>query len=899
MTDTGKNTAGLRFYAVFATVLAFFFISGACGLAYQVAWTRQLALLLGVRAYAVSLVLSVFFLGLGLGSFWGGRRADKTHRPLRVYALMETGIGLWALLLLALLDGVGPAVAGLLRLTGGGFAAGASLRAVIAAVLLLAPVWMMGATLPLLSRFVARDPALRGRRVGLLYTVNTLGAAAGCFTAGFVLLPGLGYSRTVLLAAVLNLAVGAAAELLHRVLGRQETQDDPVTEPGVQCHSGTPMTGRLVFAFAVSGFAALALEVVWTRLLAMVFLGTTYAYTAMLATLLCGLALGGMAGSALAPRLRNAAGMAGSLLLLLGVMYMLLVHGFAWLPEKFGAVQAAAGNRWEGVTWGMFRLSFMILFPATFVSGMVFPVLVRAVAQNTARVGRDIGLLYGANTLGGVLGAAVGGFVLLPLLGAQRAMTLLALLPALAGLPLLLGCPCMPPARRVLTAAVFAAALAVAWWRGPGDISRVLNASYMPKDHEVVFYHEGTEGTVAVSQPRGVDNGTERVLWINRVQATTSIERGVRMNRLQGALPLLFDRDPGRILFMCFGSGITCGTLALSDFKHIDAVELSPDVLRAAPFFSRDNLGVLDRPNIRFVVDDGRNFMLTAQDKYDVITFEPMPLAVAGVSAFYTEDYYRLCLSRLAPGGLVSQWVPLHSLNPEVVRSLAFTFTRVFPEYCAFFINADLFLIGSNAPLRLDLAKARERLAVPELAAALRDAGLPDVVELMGCFIMDKPALDGFSAGGGVMTDDRPWAEYLAPKLVYERKVPDSLERLLDHVTGPLVLMDAAALSPEDKSALERRTASRKNDLSALREYYGGFVLGEAAMTGFLESLRIDPENPNARYYLGQITAAQVEALVGWEECAKAARVMELARPYCSRSEDWPRLEALLAGCGK
>ena len=888
------DAAVARRLLVFAAVLAFFFTSGACGLIYQVAWTRELALLLGARAYAVSLVLSIFFLGLGWGSLWGGRLADRTRRPLLVYALLEVLVGLWAAAFLGLMGPAEHVVVAALRAFEFSWFSGVLLRGAAAFVLLIVPVTLMGATLPLLARFVTGDPALNGRRVGALYTVNTLGAMTGCFLAGFVLLERFGYTRTTLIAAGLNLAIGAAAALLSRVRPAGGLQPgDASNAPAGECGTGAPACrpsglahkltaeggrptfhpGWLIAAFAVTGFTALALEVLWTRLLAMVFLGTTYAYTTMLTTLLCGLALGGLAGSAVVTRIRNAAGAAGMLLGALGVAYLLTVPWFAHLPEQFLKMQQSAGRDWDAEVRVKFLLAFATMFPATFLSGALFPVLVRAVAQTAGRVGRDVGGLYAANTLGGVLGAAAGGFVLLPALGAQRSMELLALFPALAGLPLLLRCPGTPGRRKAAALLVLTGATCAAWFVLPSDISKTINASYMPTDHEVLYYREGVEGTVAVSQPKGEKDGTNRVLWINRVQATTSIERGVKMNRLEGALPLLFDRNPREVLFMCFGSGITCGTLALSDFDRIDAVEISPDVLAAAPWFKRDNLGVTERKNVNFIIDDGRNHLLRTKHRYDFITFEPMPMAVAGVAAFYTREYYELCLSRLKPGGMVSQWVPLHGSSPDVVRSLARTFTGVFPEYCAFFVNADLFLIGSDRPLKLDYAAARRRLAVPELAQALAAAGLPDATELTGCFVMDKPALAAFAEGGTEMTDDLPWAEYTAPKLVYARKVPESLDLLKPRLTSPMAIMNPASLDADALTAVERRHRSRVSDISALQGYYGGLVMGTEARDGFINSLRIDPANPNARYYLLQIAAAQTEMFVKWRERDKAEAV--------------------------
>jgi spermidine synthase len=350
------SAAVLRRGLVFGAVLAFFFTSGACGLVYQVAWTRELALLLGARAYAVSLVLSIFFLGLGAGSLWGGRLADRARRPLLIYALFEVLIGLWAVAFLGLMGPAEGVVVAALRAFEFSWFSGVLLRGAAAFALLIVPVTLMGATLPLLSRFVTDDPALNGRRVGALYTLNTLGAMTGCFLAGFVLLQRFGYTRTTLIAAGLNLAIGAAAMLLSRLLpvsGECRTgapacrpmEPDHTPATGGGCPTFHP--GLFMAAFAVTGFTALALEVLWTRLLAMVFLGTTYAYTTMLTTLLCGLALGGMAGSAVVTRIRNAAGAAGILLGALAIAYLLTVSWFAHLPAWFLSMQESAGRDWD------------------------------------------------------------------------------------------------------------------------------------------------------------------------------------------------------------------------------------------------------------------------------------------------------------------------------------------------------------------------------------------------------------------------------------------------------------------------------------------------------------------------------------------------------------------------
>ncbi|MBI3119333.1 MAG: fused MFS/spermidine synthase [Candidatus Hydrogenedentes bacterium] len=872
-------------WPVFALVLFFFFVSGACGLLYQVVWTRKLVLLFGTTAYAVSTVLSIFFLGLGFGSLWGGRLADRTTRPLRLYGLFEIIVGLWALLFILTVSYGEGAVVAVLKIFDWSRGAAIGLRALLALVLLLAPVALMGATLPLLSKFVTRQPRVRGLPIGALYTVNTLGAVAGCFFTGFFLLATQGYTRTTLMGAVANVVVGLVA------LGVSQFQERTTGKTGATEATETAEAPERRFvvwlvlgAFTLSGFCALALEVLWTRLLVIVFLGTTYAYTTMLTTLLCGIALGSAAASLLVDRLKRPAVALGIVMALSGVLSIFMLSLIADLPQRLNEIYRSGGSEWAVETRGKFVLSFMALFPPTFCFGMTFPLVVRAASSFRVTLGRDIGILYSANTFGGVLGAMAGGFVLIPLLGAHQGIVLLGVLLFIGACALLAA----PPVgfARMGVGALLTMLMALALMRAPEDVSQALNAGYVPEDHRVLSFREGVEGTVAVSEPVNETGGSNRVLWINRVQATASIEKGVKMNRLQGALPLLFDRDPKRVLFMCFGSGITCGTLALAGFEHIDAVEISPDVQKAAPLFAVDNLNVIERPNVQFHIDDGRNYLLTTDNRYDVITFEPMPLALAGVSTFYTQQYYQLCLEHLAPGGLVSQWVPLHGLNPEVVRSLVYTFTTVFPHYTAWFINADVFLIGSNQPLQVDYVRATARLAQTELQRALALAGFDDAIEVLASFLLDAKAIDAFAAGGTLMTDDRPWAEFLAPKLVYGRTVQDSVAQIEAQAT-PIAAVLAPGAPADGLAALELRQQARLNDLKGVQRYYGGLAIGMHALEPFFASLEIDPNDFNAQFYVRQIVDSQVEVLTRWEEYGDLEALLQAALQHMPHEKDF------------
>ncbi|HOJ32896.1 MAG TPA: fused MFS/spermidine synthase [Candidatus Hydrogenedentes bacterium] len=878
-----RPSSGVRRWILYFVLLLFFVVSGACGLLYQVVWTRKLVLLFGTTAYAVSTVLFIFFLGLGVGSFWGGRLSERTKSPLALYGWFEIIIGLWALAFIVFV-GLGESlVCTLLRMFSFSRPVGILLRGVLALAFLFVPTTLMGATLPLLSKFATHSRRLIALRVGGLYTANTFGAVAGCALAGFILLARFGYTRSVFIGTVANCLVGVGALILHR-LSRAWDTDKPGESSASEVVSNEVETPALhaawvVFAYAVCGFCALALEVLWTRLLVIVLVGTTYAFTTMLTALLSGLALGGMIGTLTADRTRRHVFWFGLLESLAGIGCIATLLLFAHAPERYEQMLFEAGRTWEAMTRAKFILSFTILFAPTFLFGMSFPFAVKAAAGFKGHWGRDVGILYGANTVGGLAGSLVGGFVLIPLLGTHYGILVLGALVCLVGVITGLVGSGKRPVYIALVVVVGAAALGIGFQASHGDVGKALTVSRMPKDNSLIKYQEGIEGTVAVSQEEAVTPCSNRVLWINGVQATASIERGVKMNRFQGALPLLFEVSPRNVLLMCFGSGITCGMLSIGPVEHIDAVEISKDVVDVSPLFAVDNLNVHENSKVRFIIDDGRNYLLTTSQQYDLITFEPMPLALAGVSTFYTKEYYELCLRRLTDRGIVSQWVPLHSLNPEIVKSLVRTFADVFPEYTAWFINADLFLIGSKVPLQVDFEAARERLRAAPVRDALAEVELEDPVELVTSFLLDKAAVDAFAGTGRIMTDDRPWAEFEAPKLMFQNTVADSLQAILPFWQRSQVPLSGLPVSLAEReqtvAALARRREARRIFFDGLMAFYSGPV-GNPEQK-FIEALRIDPDDRTSRYYLRMCVEKKTELHIRWESFDEGLEMVKQA----------------------
>ncbi len=868
-----------------------FFLSGGSALIYQIVWTRQCMLLLGSTAYAVSTVLSIFFLGLGLGSFIGGKLAERTYNPMRWYAGVEILKGLWAWAIIDVIGNKNGIVITLIRLLPDNTLFLFLLRVSISIFWFALPSLCMGMTFPLLVRYEQILKRKTRRYISFLYFINTLGAVLGAFLAGFILIPTYGYAVSFYIAIGISLGVGIMAWLISQFQKAMITQEEENEESEKEEDNGEGFINEkaIFWGVFISGFVCLALEVLWTRLLIMIFLGTNYAYTSVLISVLAGIALGALCVSVLINKFPLRMIILGWGYSLTGLGVLLTLIFTSHLPEWMDKLQLEGTSRFYYSVLGKFLLAFLTLLIPMLGFGFTFPYALTFLRYLKKQyVVSSIGIAYGLNTIGSILGSLAGGFIIIPLLGCEKGIILIGILLILSGF-------------------FFAFMDKKYHWSNIGflliflplllveNVMEKINQYYLPEKHHLLFFAEGIEGTVAVSAPEKPTPEDERVLWINRVQATTAVERGVRMNRFQGIIPWMFNRNPQQVLFMCFGSGITCGTLGVGNFEHVDAVEISPEVLDAGHYFEDLNFNVLEMDNVQIYVDDARNFLIRSTKKYDFITTEPMPLAMAGVSMFYTQDFYQFCLQRLNEGGMISQWVPFHSSSEEIVQSTIYTFLKVFPYSVGLFVNADLFLVGSNKPLMLNpegLAQVLEHNST--LKNAMAQAGFSDVEEIIACFVMDRKGLEKFSEQGKIITDSFPWVEFIAPQYVYNRKsVPQNLKQLKQCVSNVVNILSPAS-EERIKNSIEKRHNSRIKDIDGLMLYYEGLLVGDEVRQCFVHSLNIDKNNKQAQYYLRTISKTQIEQYIRWEEKDKAQQILEEVNPYLENDPQWQEWKSQL-----
>jgi spermidine synthase len=741
---------------------AAFFLSGAAGLVYQVVWSRLLTEVFGISAHAVTAVLATYLGGLALGSWLLGRYADRYDPPLRLYGLLEIGIGATALAgawLVRALDPVHTWAAS--RLEPDSIAL-LGFRVVLASAVVLPPTILMGATLPAMARACVVRVGKLGRELGLLYALNTAGAVAGSVAAGFALIRAIGLHPTLWLAVAVNVLVGAAALLLSRTT--QLTRAEP--KAAVPEASGPPDRMRggrwLLAAMALSGFASLSLEVVWTRMLVLVVGASTYAFVTMLSSFLVGIALGSYLARPIVDRIANPrrafgwlqVAIAASTLATLPLVRVVIADGLGWV--------SALESRWLGVTSAQFALCFLVMIVPTTLMGTTFPLAARIWACDVATLGGRLGQVYGANTLGNILGAFAGGFLLLPALGMQRAVAVLVLANLAAGACALLPGRAEWSSPRSLLRSIpvlgglWTCALLFAAWR-PGPLPHTAGGRLDP----VWLYREGLVSTVSVFQR--ADDGRQLVMKVDGVtigQSSTGVDK---KQQFLAHLPFLLERRPLRnVLSIGLGTGILVGEVAKHPgVEHVDCVELSPSVIEGARLFAQHNAGILDDPRARIVNDDGVAFLRRSRAAYDAIISDGKSRAGhAGNAVFYSEDYYVSARDHLADDGVMTQWVPL-DVTPDDLRTIVRTFTRVFPHAYLWLGPKSCFLVGLKKTLLLDLAHAQRVLDAPA-AAGLRRHGWHDAAELAALLLADGGALARWVGEGPVSSVEHPVLEFYA-----------------------------------------------------------------------------------------------------------------------------------------
>jgi spermidine synthase len=739
------------------------FVSGLSALVYQTVWMRELRLVFGASTLAGAAVLAIFMGGLGLGAAILGRRSDAHPHPLRFYGVLECGIAVSAALTPFLVDGV----RALYIASGGSVTLGSAgatlLRLALASLVLAVPTFLMGGTLSAAARAVTTDADAGRRRVALLYAANTAGAVMGVLLAGFVLLERYGNRRTLWIAAALNLAAGLMAYF-----------GPPASLPAaVRASRPHSAVGRAPLTVAaISGLVFLLMELVWYRVLSPILGGTTFMFSLVLAVALAGIGIGG----ALYARVPRAS--AGTLAVTLAVQALVLA-----IPYALGDRIALLAHALRDVTafgahvagWAL--VTGIVVLPASIVAGIQFPLLIALLGEGGDGVGRDVGHAYAWNTAGAIAGSLLGGFVLIPRLGAMGCWRLcVAALVVLAALFAWRARHTWQLASAALAGAmalfaIFAAGPTAVWRHsgiGAGRAPDIAGANDRRAwTHAVrrtlLAEAEGRESSIALM------NDDDLGLVVNG-KSDGSARRDAGTQVMAGMIAALLHPRPQSAMVVGLGTGTTAGWLAsVPSMQRVDVVELEPAVVRLAAAYGAVNRNALAHPRVHVQVNDARETLLVSRARYDIIFSEPSNPYRAGVASLYTREFYEAVQARLARGGLFAQWLQTYSIDARTAQTIYATIASVFPHVQTWTTNpGDVVLIASAEPIAIDVDAMRARLS----RGAFRDAAhvawrVESAEGVLAHFIASEGVARSFAREARELnTDDRAVIEFGFARMV-------------------------------------------------------------------------------------------------------------------------------------
>lgn len=821
--------------AVGTGVLCAFFVSGMCGLIHEIAWTRLLRHIMGNTTFSITTVLCAFMGGLALGSYVGGRIIDRRNDPLRVFAILEGAIAAYCLLLPWFIDSTQPIYRFVYQNTHTTFYVFSLIRFLFCGLLLLVPATLMGATLPVLTRFFVRSVDQVGRSVGVLYGVNTFGAVVGVGMTGFLFIPNLGVTKTIYLACVFNAAVAVTAYMLHRRTlawpqgglppfktdrhPEGKTQGETGAKPVVagSVRYGKAALFALLVGYGFSGASALVYEIAWTRVVSLLVGSSVYAFSMILVAFILGLAMGSTCFAKLADRVRDPMRGLAIMEVIIGLSALLVVPFFGKLPFFVTGLIARLGGSFWLLHLAEFILILLIMLVPTLLMGAAFPLASRLFLQSSMAVGRTVGTVYAYNTLGSIAGSFLGGFMLIPWLGIQNTILAAVLVNIIIGCVFFGLSHSLKPAQRALVVAVVAVVVCTGIaWTPPWDPARMsigpfIQGRRLPariatstanleryfEADSVIFYKEGLTTTITIREDRKGD----LFLWVNgKPDASSSVDMPTQV--LSAHVPLLLHPNPRNVLVIGLASGITLGSAGRYPLETLDCVEISPAMVDACRYFDAHNYSILDDPRVHLIIADGRNHVALTAKKYDVISSEPSNPWIAGIGDLFTREYFELCYERLNPEGIACTWIAAYNIDKDAFRSVVHAFQSVFQDVSVWNpTDTDFLLIGSKGKLAVDHQDLARRMAEDAVAADLKRIGVDTVPDLLGHMVMGDNGAARLAQGAPIHTDDNALLEFGAPRSMTNPKAALSLlsaverhrEVDLSFLTSPE--HDAAALA--------------------------------------------------------------------------------------------------------
>jgi spermidine synthase len=750
-------------------VVLLFVGSGCAALIYEIVWFQMLTLSVGSSAISLAVVLGTFMGGMCIGSLLLPRVISRLEHPLRVYALLEAGIGIMGLLILFGL----PYIGGLYAKIGGPGMGGIIIRAIVCTICLLPPTLLMGATLPAIARWVEATP--RGVSwLGFFYGGNIAGGVFGCLLAGYYLLRVHDIAVATYVAVALNAVVALAGFALSHATDYRAPVEPPRPSESITSGGWWPV----YVAIALSGMTALGAEVIWTRLLTLTLGGTTYTFSLILALFLAGLGIGSSAGSVLARYVTDPR-------LALGWCQLLLTLALAWAA----AVLARALPFWPinpalaPSPMFTFQIDLVrtlcVVLPGAILWGASFPLALAGVSRRDQDPGRLVGTVYSANTVGAIFGAVLSSLIMIKVFGTQRAQQVLIVIAAISAAVMLVPvfwreANQLRLTRRSATFAGMIAVLGIWMVLTVVPIPPLLVAygrymvTWMGHDREILYVGEGMNSSMAVTR---LPNGVLNYHNAGKVQASSE-PQDMRLQRMLGHLTTLVPDSARSVLVIGCGAGVTAGAVSIDPIVQrqiIAEIEpLVPEVV--SKYFSDHNFAVVQNPKVHVQIDDARHFLLTTDEKFDAITSDPFDPWVKGAATLYTKEFFEVVRDHLKPGGVVTVFVQLYESGMAAVKSEIATFLEVFPNGVVFGNTHqgggyDVVLLGQLDEKPIDIDRIEQRLQRPEYAPvrrSLAEIGFFSAVDLFGRYAAQGPMLRQWLSDAQINRDRNLRLQYLA-----------------------------------------------------------------------------------------------------------------------------------------
>ncbi|MGA1823397.1 MAG: fused MFS/spermidine synthase [bacterium] len=894
---TPRRTGGL--------ILFFFFLSGVVGLIYEILWTRLLRFVMGNTVFSITTVLCAFMGGLALGGYIGGKIIDRRDDPLRIYALLEGLIGIYSLFLPGIINATFLLYRLIYQNYHTSFYLFSLIRFLLCGSLLLFPATLMGALLPVLTKFFVRSSDRIGWDVGRLYAVNTFGAVVGSFSAGFLLLPTLGLKNTINLAVMINFIICFCVYFLHHTVrplsaecaGEQSGIKKTIPPKGKTKVASKNMLLTLLIGYCFSGFAALVYEISWTRILSLIVGSSVYAFSLMLTAFISGLALGSILFSRFIDRRKDLLLTLAVCEILIGLSALLVVPFFGRLPLFIVDIIITFSHSFWLLQAVEFTLLFLLMLLPTMLMGAAFPLATRIYTCAVTNVGSSVGTVYAANMLGSILGSFIGAFMLIPLLGIQKTILAAVLINIMVGSVFIIMCRTLSTGHKgIIVTAVIVGVIIVTSLSPGWDVSLISSGAYVNtmklskitnnpraileqelQEKKVIYHKEGVSTTVTIKESAQ----GERYFLVNG-KGDASSTKDLPTQELLAHIPLLLHSNAKSVLVIGLASGITLGSAGLYPLEQLDCIEISPESIAASHYFDHLNYNILEDPRVSVIIEDGRNHVALTNKTYDVIISEPSNPWIAGIADLFTQEFFHLCRKRLNPGGIACVWIHAYTLEDKIFRSIVRTFQSVFP-YCSLWETAlgiDFLLIGSEEKITTDYGTIVTLLEDEGIANDLKRINSKNAVDVLAHFIMDEKNIKEYVNVDGVSihTDDNALLEFAAPQTLYKPNIAEPLLRAVNTLRDSQPpSLTYRGMDPNESMEIKERIARLKQAKGHIMN--GTLYLSQdesnLAIEAFEKAMSLNPDELSTLFHYVEYMA---NIYCGQGDYKKAIETLEKAR---------------------